>query len=63
MNVPTLSPASDTVLYVYYGNPAAANQQNPAGVWDANYEAVWHLSNGTTLSGNDSTATPTMRWH
>ena len=45
-----------TVLYVYYGNPGAANQQNPAGVWDANYEAVWHLPNGTTLSANDSTA-------
>ena len=34
----------------------AANQQNPAGVWDSNYEAVWHLPNGTTLSANDSTA-------
>ncbi len=55
VNVPTLSPTADTVLYVYYGNPAAANQQNPAGVWDSNYEGVWHLPNGTTLGANDST--------
>ncbi len=56
VNVPALSPAADTVLYVYYGNPAAANQQNAAGVWNSNYEGVWHLPNGSVLSGNDSTA-------
>ena len=44
------------MIYVYYGNGAAANQQNPAGVWDSNYEGVWHFPNGTTLSANDSTA-------
>jgi hypothetical protein len=56
VSVPTLSPTVDTVLYVYYGNATVANQQNPAGVWSSNYEAVWHLPNGTTLSGNDSTS-------
>jgi hypothetical protein len=28
---------------MYYGNPSASNQQNPAGVWDGNYVAVYHL--------------------
>ena len=56
VSVPTLSASVDTVLYVYYGNASAANQQNPTGVWDSNYEGVWHLANGTTLSGNDSTS-------
>ena len=56
VGVPALSPTADTVLYVYYGNPAAANQQNPAGVWDSHYEGVWHLPNGTTLTANDSTS-------
>jgi hypothetical protein len=55
VDVPTLSPTADTVLYVYYGNPAAANQQNPAGVWNSNYAGVWHLPNGSTLTANDST--------
>ena len=59
VSVPTVSASSDTVIYVYYGNGSAANQQNPTGVWDSNYEGVWHLPNGTTLSANDSTATAT----
>ena len=56
VQVPSLTPATNTVLFLYYGNASAANQQNPAGVWDSNFEGVWHLPNGTTLSGNDSTS-------
>ena len=56
VNVPTVSASMNTVIYVYYGNGTAGNQQNPAGVWDSNFEGVWHLPNGTTLSANDSTA-------
>jgi hypothetical protein len=56
VSVPTVSPTVDTVIYVYYGNASATDQQNRTGVWDSNYEAVWHLPNGTTLSGNDSTS-------
>jgi hypothetical protein len=55
VSVPAVSPSSDTVIYVYYGNSSAADQQNRTGVWDGNYEGVWHLPNGTTLSGSDST--------
>ena len=44
-------------IYLFYGNPnITTSQQNPTAVWDANYQAVWHLPNGTTLSANDSTA-------
>ena len=43
VGVPTLSSATDTVLYLYYGNSTATGQQNPAAVWDANFKAVWHL--------------------
>ena len=56
VNVPTLSASVNTVIYVYYGNGTAGNQQNPGGVWDSNFEGVWHLPNGSTLSANDSTA-------
>ena len=40
---------------MYYGNPASGAQQNAAGVWDSNYQGVWHLGNGTALSTADST--------
>ena len=56
VQVPSLSAAADTVIYIYYGNAAASNQQNASGVWDSNYMGVWHLANGTTLNAGDSTA-------
>src|SRR5208337_2049468 len=43
VSVPALSSVSDTVLYMYYGNPSAVNQQNVAGTWDSNYVMVQHL--------------------
>ena len=56
VRLPALSPTADTVIYVYYGNASAVDQQNKSGVWDSNYNLVWHLGNGTTLSGADSTS-------
>mgnify|MGYP000179826739 CR=1 FL=1 len=47
VKVPALSSASDTALYLYYGNAGAASQQNPGGVWSAGYGAVWHLNEDT----------------
>ena len=44
VNVPTVSNTTDTVIYLYYGNASATNQQNPTGAWNANYASVWHLS-------------------
>ena len=56
VKVPTLSHTSDSVIYMCYGNSSVTtDQSNPTGVWDANYKGVWHLGNGSTLSGVDST--------
>ncbi|MFI5339006.1 MAG: DUF2341 domain-containing protein [Candidatus Methylomirabilales bacterium] len=58
VQVPSLSNTTDTVLYMYYGNAAASNQQNVTGTWDTNYKAVWHLDesgNGTAGEFKDST--------
>jgi hypothetical protein len=65
INMPYLSSTTDTVLYMYYGNPTATSQENVTGVWDSNYVLVMHLSessgtafdsssygnNGTTVDG------------
>ncbi|MGB0065347.1 MAG: DUF2341 domain-containing protein, partial [Terracidiphilus sp.] len=57
VQIPDLSHTSDTVIYLFYGNPSVTtSQQNPSGVWDSNFVGVWHLPNGTVLSGVDSTS-------
>jgi hypothetical protein len=58
VKVPSLSSSIDSVLYMYYGNPSASDQSAPAGVWDGNYKAVWHLRedpSGTAPQIRDST--------
>jgi len=62
VNVPYLSNAEDTTLYIYYGNSAAENQQNASGVWDSNFVMVQHFEeiSGTRLdsTSNGNNATP-----
>jgi RHS repeat-associated protein len=55
VGIPTLSHTVDTVIYLFYGNPAVTvSQENKAGVWENGYVSIYHLSNGTTLSTADS---------
>ncbi|MHA2040754.1 MAG: LamG-like jellyroll fold domain-containing protein [Candidatus Thorarchaeota archaeon] len=60
-----LSSISDTVISMYYGNPTATSQENPAGVWDTSFSAIWHLSEDpastvydSTLNDNDGVGRP-----
>lgn len=58
VEIPYLSSSTDTVIFMYYGNPDAQDQQNPTGVWDSNYTGVWHLKEiptGITGDIKDST--------
>jgi len=57
IRIPELSHATDTIIYVFYGNPAiTVSQANPSGVWDSHYEAVYHLGNlPSTAVASDST--------
>ncbi len=51
---PLLQMSDETVFYVYYGNPSAAETNDPA-VWSNGYGGVWHLNgNGfdSSPSGN-----------
>jgi len=64
LNVPTVSVVSDTVVYAFYdGTTNYYDSSTPSGTWNANYEAVWHLSdlddstaNGHTLSNSGATS-------
>lgn len=57
VRIPTLSHTSDTVIYLFYGNPnISASQANPTGVWDSNYQAVYHLVNPASTVAVDSTS-------
>jgi hypothetical protein len=57
VRIPTLTNTADKVIYMYYGNSSITSATgNPTGVWDSNYNGVWHLPNGTTLTANDSTS-------
>ncbi len=62
VQVPSLSSAANTVLFMYYGNAGAANQQNVTGTWDANFKGVWHMNTvftDATSNANNGTNTGT----
>jgi len=57
INIPNLSHTADTVIYICYGSSLISTlQSNPQTVWDGNFAAVYHLSNGGAASLADSTA-------
>jgi MSHA biogenesis protein MshQ len=70
VKIPSLLAATDTEIYMYYGNAGASDQQNAAGVWDDNYMMVQHMQedpSGTppqmidsTSHNNDGTSNGTM---
>ena len=56
VQVPSLSASSNTVLYLYFGNSGAVDQQTRTGIWDSNYKAVWHYDEGSGTSLGDATS-------
>jgi len=61
VKVPFLSSTTDTILYMYYGNPTCGNQQNTTAVWDTSNKLVLHLNENagihydSTINGNNGT--------
>ncbi len=56
VRIPSLLTASDTTIYLAYGNSAiSSSQQNVAGTWNSNFKAVYHFGDGSSLSVTDST--------
>jgi hypothetical protein len=60
--IDSLSKATDTTFYLYYGNPCVtAATQDAAAVWDTHHKGVWHLNGeaagtGTQAVYRDSTS-------
>lgn len=58
----TVLTATDVTIYACYGDSSISTDPNldatfgATSVWDANFKSVWHLPNGTSLSGTDSTS-------
>ncbi len=61
-SVNTNAAASDTSFYIYFGNSAITeSMQDVTGVWDSNFQAVWHLSdNAASTTVAESTAVTTI---
>ncbi|MFW9830029.1 MAG: DUF2341 domain-containing protein, partial [Candidatus Thorarchaeota archaeon] len=65
IRAPILSQSTDTIIRMYYGNPYIDSRENPEGVWNSNYEAVWHMNQDpsssdildSTANNNDLTTT------
>ena len=61
VNITSLSSTSDTILYMYYGNPTCANQWNITQTWGPYYILVQHLNESSgaledsTSNNNDGT--------
>lgn len=53
VNITSLSSSSDTYINMYYGNAACASQEDAEGVWDSNFEAVWHMNSTSDSTSNN----------
>lgn len=51
-----LTTSASQYIWVYYSNASATSGVNATGVWDSNYQTVWHSSESTATL-NDSAGT------
>jgi MSHA biogenesis protein MshQ len=49
-------PAAGTTIAVYYGNASATSGENIPGTWVSSHKGVWHLSEDTNDTNQDSTS-------
>lgn len=56
VRVPAVNSTVNTTIYMYYNNSDAVNSEDAAGVWDAHYKAVYHMSETPPGTIYDSTS-------
>jgi hypothetical protein len=59
VKVPLVLASGGATLRCYYGNPAAADGQDPPSVWDSGFKGVWHLHDDLLNSVTGVAATDT----
>ncbi|HDL02156.1 MAG TPA: DUF2341 domain-containing protein [candidate division Zixibacteria bacterium] len=62
VKIPSVSSSTDTVFYIYFGNPTASDGADTVNVWDSNYKMVQHMKDittstiaGSTINANNRT--------
>ena len=56
VKIPSVSSSTDTVFYLMYGDSTInTNQSDPLNTWESNFKGVYHLGDGSTVVGTDST--------
>ena len=55
VNISRIESGVDTVLWLYYGNNSAVDDQDVEGTWDTDFKAVYHMNDNTTSQVKDST--------
>lgn len=57
VNVPTVTTATDTEFYVFYGKASVITYQSTyTSTWNSNYNGVWHMGTAAVLHTQDATA-------
>ncbi len=51
VEIPSLSASENTIIYMYYGNSGASDQQNKTGTWNSNFTGVWHMEEDQSGTG------------
>ncbi|HHJ10270.1 MAG TPA: DUF2341 domain-containing protein, partial [Bacteroidetes bacterium] len=62
VRIPSLSPTTNTDIYLYFGNTSISSDPSTSSTWNSNYLGVWHLHddfNDATANNIDGTATGT----
>jgi len=60
--IPTVSHTVNTTFYMYYGDATiTTDQSNKTGVWDANYQAVYHVQPSNQFTRNPTN--PVMNYN
>ncbi len=47
VEIPSLAAATDTIIYMYYGNAGVADQWSQTGTWSNSFHGAWHLEDAS----------------
>jgi len=54
VKIPSLLTASNTTIYMYYGNANSPNQESETAVWSNGYVGVWHMADSASPAAESS---------